>query len=34
MDVVQFLANNWDMLGLILTNILALFIHPPLRSTR
>jgi hypothetical protein len=29
MEVLQFLAVNWDVLGLLVTNIAALFVKPP-----
>lgn len=30
-DFLRFLVDNWDVLGLIFTNIIALFVEPPLR---
>lgn len=29
MEILQFLAQNWDVVTLIFTNIVALFIKPP-----
>lgn len=30
-DFLRFLVDNWDVLGLIVTNIIALFVESPLR---
>jgi hypothetical protein len=31
-DIALFVINNWDTITLLITNIAALFVHPPLRS--
>jgi hypothetical protein len=30
--VLNFILQNWDTIGLIITNIIALFINPPFRN--
>jgi hypothetical protein len=32
MEILEFLTTNWDVLGLLVTNVVALFVKPPLRS--
>ena len=32
MEVISVLLDNWEVLGLILTNIVALFMQPPFRK--
>ena len=34
MEWFEHLVANWDILGLILSNIIALFLHPPFRAKK
>jgi hypothetical protein len=31
-NLIIFILQNWDTIGLVLTNIIALFIKPPFRK--
>lgn len=34
MEAFNFLLNHWDTIGLVLSNIAALFINPPFRGKK
>lgn len=32
MEFLTFVANNWDTVGLLVTNIVALYMNPPRKN--
>lgn len=34
MELIEFIVKNWEVIGLLVTNIAALFIPPPKRGKK
>jgi hypothetical protein len=34
MEILNFLVDSWEIIGLLITNIAALFMHPPFREKK
>lgn len=34
MELLKFLVNNWDTIGLLFTNIIALFMKSPMEAKK